>query len=224
MINTQDVMGLLEAAGSAQTRKIYARHGARGPMFGVSYAVFEKLRKQIKINHEIALGLWASGNHDARTLAMMIADPKQADNAMLEAWVGALDDYGSCDALSKYVAKTHLAREKAEQWITSDSEWISTTGWDLIGLLALQDKTLADAYFLPHIDTIEQHIHTRKNRTRYAMNSALIAIGGRGAGLSERALAAAAAIGTVEVDHGETNCKTPVASEYIQKMLQRKNG
>ena len=33
-----DVMTELEAAGSAQTCKTYARHGMPGPMFGVSFA------------------------------------------------------------------------------------------------------------------------------------------------------------------------------------------
>jgi len=32
----------------------------------------------------------------------------------------------------------------------------------------------------------------------------------------------AAAIGKVEVDHGETSCKTPDAVPYIEKALARK--
>ena len=33
-----EVMTALEKAGTAQARKIYARHGATEPMFGVSFA------------------------------------------------------------------------------------------------------------------------------------------------------------------------------------------
>lgn len=33
-----EVMSMLEAAGTAQNRKVYARHGVPEPMFGVSYA------------------------------------------------------------------------------------------------------------------------------------------------------------------------------------------
>jgi len=53
------------------------------------------------------------------------------------------------------------------------------------------------------------------------MNNALIAIGGTMVGLREQALLAAREIGPVEVDHGMTGCKTPDASEYIDKMAQR---
>ncbi len=44
----------LEAAGTAQNRKVYARHGASENMFGVSFANQEKLRKQIKTDHALA--------------------------------------------------------------------------------------------------------------------------------------------------------------------------
>ena len=48
------VMRELEANGTAQNRKVYARHGAGENMFGVSFANLEKLRKQIKVNHELS--------------------------------------------------------------------------------------------------------------------------------------------------------------------------
>jgi hypothetical protein len=54
------------------------------------------------------------------------------------------------------------------------------------------------------------------------MNSALIAVGIRNERLQERALAAAARIGTVEVDHGETSCTTPDAAGYIKKTMERR--
>ena len=51
------------------------------------------------------------------------------------------------------------------------------------------------------------------------MNSALIAVGGSRPALTGRAKQVAADIGKVEVDHGETGCKTPDAVGYIDKML-----
>ena len=73
-----------------------------------------------------------------------------------------------------------------------------------------------------HLATIEGEIHARKNRVRDAMNSALIAIGIRNDALEEQALAAATRIGKVEVDHGETGCKTPDAADYIRRTLDRR--
>lgn len=55
------------------------------------------------------------------------------------------------------------------------------------------------------------------------MNSALIAIGIRNPKLERKALAAAKRIGKVEVDHGETSCKTPDAPTYIRKAVARRS-
>jgi hypothetical protein len=69
---------------------------------------------------------------------------------------------------------------------------------------------------------IEAEIDTRANRVRHSMNGAMISIGARNTTLRKRATAAAKRIGTVQVDHGETNCTTPAAVPYIDKMWARK--
>ena len=43
-----EVMQCLEKSGTAQNRKIYARHGAHEPMFGVSWAHLKILTKRIR--------------------------------------------------------------------------------------------------------------------------------------------------------------------------------
>ena len=217
----EQVMSELENYGTGQNRKIYAQHGVGEAMFGVSYGNLNALKKQIKTDHALAKKLWASGNHDARVLATKIADPKQADSETLDAWARDLDNYVITDALSEYVSKTKLNRDKMEAWVDNDSEWISTAGWNLLGYLALKDKSLPDSFFQPYLDTIARDIHDRKNRVRYAMNNALIAIGSRNDALEPQALTVADTIGAVEVDHGETNCETPAAADYIKKTRAR---
>lgn len=88
--------------------------------------------------------------------------------------------------------------------------------------MAMAANDLPDAYFEKYLGIIEQSIHQRKNRTREAMNNALIAIGIRNQALRQQALAVAANIGPVAVDHGDTACQTPDIVSYIQKTWQRK--
>src|SRR5688572_9027568 len=120
------ILDELRTLGTEQNRKLYKRRGVGDNVYGVSYADLKKLVKRIKVDHDLAQKLWASGNHDARILALMIADPKKADSDLLERWVRDLQDYVVADALAGYVAQTALAREKMEHWMASDSEWIST--------------------------------------------------------------------------------------------------
>ena len=57
-MDTKEALATLEAAGTAQNRKVYARHGVRAACYGVSYAELGKLRKRIGTDHELALALW----------------------------------------------------------------------------------------------------------------------------------------------------------------------
>ena len=221
-MDLQEALGQLEEFGTAQNRKIYGRHGVNQNQFGVSFANQNKLAKAIKRDHSLALDLWANGNHDARVLATMVADPAQADDGLLEAWAADLDSYVITDAFSGFVGKTALAQAKSEQWINSDQEWPGRAGWHLVAHQAMKVQDLPDSYFADRLAAIESAIHNRKNRIRDAMNNALIAIGIRNEALEELAQAAAARIGKVDVDHGETGCKTPDAAEYIRRTLARR--
>jgi 3-methyladenine DNA glycosylase AlkD len=217
MTTAAQVLDELKSLGTEQNCKIYKRHGVGDNVFGVSTAEQKKLHKKLKINHDVALELWATGNHDARILALMIADPKRADSSLLDSWMNDSSNYVVVDALCAYISKTAFVREKMEQWIQSDGEWIASAGWNLLGFLALNDLALADEFFEKYLSIIERDIHSSKNRVRYAMNNAVIQIGVRNAVLEQKAVTAAKRIGLVEVDHGETNCKTPDAASYIKK-------
>lgn len=212
----------LEALGNEQTRKTYRRHGVSGKQYGVSFANLGKLQKKIKTDHDLAGKLWKSGVHDAQILATMIADPAKMTTQEMDTWAKSLSNYVITDALAGLIAKTPLARKKAEQLSKSKEEWLGSAGWQILCNMALRDAELPDSYFLPYLDTIQSDIHRRKNRVRYAMNGALIAIGARNISLQKKALAVAAKIGKVEVDHGDTGCKTPDAADYIRKMVGRK--
>jgi 3-methyladenine DNA glycosylase AlkD len=215
-----ETMSELQSLGTEQNRKTYTRHGSGPNVFGVSFANFGKLTKKVKVDHGLALELWASGNYDARLFATMIADPSKVTGKLAEDWVKQVDCYPIADALAKLVAASPVAEDKAAKWSQSKHEWIGATGWSMIGSLA-RNKELADAPFEAYIPVIEQEIHSTKNRIRYAMNGALISIGTRSPKLGKSAMAAAKRIGKVEVDHGDTGCKTPDAIAYIQKVAAR---
>lgn len=217
-----EAMAELEARGTAQNRKVYARHGVAGPMFGVSYADLGKLEKKIKRDQALAEALWASGNHDARVLATKVADPEATSGELLDAWAEDLGDYVLTDAFSVLAARTPAAAERMRAWTRADGEWVPSAGWNLVGMVAAQDGVVSDDELAAYLETIRTGIAAAPNRTRHAMNQALIGIGGHRPALTARAKAVAAAIGKVEVDHGETGCKTPDAAAYIDKMGARR--
>lgn len=213
-----EVMKQLESLGTEQNRKIYQRHGTGPNLFGVSFANLNKIAKKIKKDHALARELWATGNADARSLALLIADPAATTKAELDGWLKPVTYYLLPDLLVRHVAsKTPFARELMTKWIASKQEYVQQAGWNMVAALAMNDGGLDDATLAGFVATIESRIHQAPNRARHAMSMALIAIGIRNAKLEKLAVAAAKRIGPVEVDHGETSCQTPDVVSYIQR-------
>jgi 3-methyladenine DNA glycosylase AlkD len=217
-LSLAEVMRTLEKAGSAQTRKTYLRHGAQEPMFGVSFAALKDLVKKIGVDHELAKELWATGNHDARTLAIKIADPARATAGDLDRWRADFG-MGMCgNYVAMLAAEGPHAAAKVREWLAASEPATRATGWKLLGHLSNLDERASDELFTKSLAQIEKSIHSAPNAEREAMNSALIMLGGRSAALRKSATAAARRIGKVEIDHGDTECKTPDAVSYIEKM------
>lgn len=213
----QEVMTALEKAGSAQTRKTYARHGAPEPMFGVSFATLKTLYKRIKIDQELAEALWDTGNFDARNLAAKIADPAGISSKQLDRWAASPTARMCCGYVAHLAAESPHGRAKAEKWLAASDDPTRSAAWPLVAAMAMIDEATEDSWFAERLAQIEKSIHAAPNMQRYLMNNALISIGCRNASLRKSAAAIAKRLGTIEVDHGDTDCKTPDAVASIEK-------
>ncbi|MGE0552451.1 MAG: DNA alkylation repair protein [Gemmatimonadales bacterium] len=216
----ESVLAALEKHAKDGTARIYRRHGARDPVLGVSYAAMKTLLKRLGTDHDLARALWKTGVHEARVVATKVADPARLSRAEVERWLDGVSDYIVADALSGLVARVPDGLAWASEWIESEAEFVSAAGWNVLNVRALEGG-LSEAEAKRLLARIKKGIKRAPNRTRYAMNGALIGIGGAMPALSEQAVSVARAIGQVEVDHGETSCKTPDAESYIARMRER---
>jgi 3-methyladenine DNA glycosylase AlkD len=220
-MTVDEVMRALEKAGSAQTKKTYARHGAKEPFFGVKFGTLKVLVDRIGIDQELARALWSTKNQDARNLAMKIADPAKSTSADLDRWAKE-NSMGMCGAyIGSLAAESPHGAAKVRDWLASPDEGLRAYGWMLVAQMANLDEKTPDDWFAKRLAEIEKKIHSSPSVERGSMNSAVIAIGGRSAALRKTATAAAKRIGPVEVDHGETACKTPDGVTYIAKLWER---
>lgn len=219
-----ETLARLEELGTPQNRKVYPRHGVKGPLFGVSYANLRKLAKGLAPDHRLAVELWSSGNHDARVLAAMVDDPSRISEQTLRDRLADVDNYVLADALASLVGRTSLRDELARDWTADpDDEWTGTVGWSLVAAQALgAEGSPSDEYFAERLSYIERNIAMAANRVRHSMNGALIAIGCRSQEMRKAAEGSASRIGKVRVDHGETSCKTPDAVPYLARVWSRK--
>lgn len=221
-MNAQEILPALKKLGKPSTAAIYKRHGSGDNVYGVLTSEIAKLQKKIKVDHPLALDLWKSGNAEARILALQVADPAKvtktiADGFLKEAPVRFLDIY-----LAGLLAKSPVADETMRAWMKSPEESRRELGYAILSARLREDGgSIKDADAERLLATIEKEIHKSPNWARRAMNGALIAIGVYKPALRKKAIETAKRIGKVDVDHGETGCKTPDAAPYIEKAAKR---
>ena len=112
------------------------------------------------------------------------------------------------------------ARKLALAWMKSKKEHVATAGWcTYSGLLSIQPDEALD------LDEIEKlmaavvaNIATAPNRVRYTMNNFVISVGTYVKPLLKHAKQIARELGPVSVDVGDTDCKIPLATAYIEKV------
>lgn len=214
-------MTALKKAGTEQTRKTFARHGAPDNFFGVKVADLKVIAKQIKGNQDLACELYDTGNSDAMYLAGIVADGSQMTKKQLDHWAKTAPWYMIAEYSVPGVTNESPHRhELAMKWIKSKKDNVASAGWNTYsGIVAIQpDEELDLKEIESLLKLIEKSIDTSPERVKYTMNGFVIAVGGYIKPLSAKAKATAKKIGKIEVDMGDTACKVPLATEYIAKM------
>lgn len=218
-----EVLATLQKLGKPSTAAIYKRHGSGENVFGVLTSEIGKLVRKIKVDHALAIDLWKTGNAEARMLSLQIADPAQLTSSQAEAFLDDPHSHFNACYLSVLLARSPIVNEKMSAWMKSSKEQVREAGYALAAARLKQDPgAVSDSEAEKMLKTIEAEIHSSPNRARYTMNNAVIAVGVYKPSLRKKAVAAAKRIGKVEVDHGETGCKTPDAAAYIEKASKRK--
>lgn len=216
--NINIIMKKLESLVNEQIKRIYIKHGAKEPLYGVKTGDLQSIARKIKKDYELSLKLYETGNYDAMYLAGLIADSQKMSKEDFDSWI----ENAYCHGLSDYtvattLAKSKMAQEIADKWIDSKKELYQSAGWTCYGQL-LKDKNnekINKEKIEKYLYDIELNIHKSPNRVRYSMNSFVISVGTFYSPLEEKALEVAKNIGKIYVDMGETNT-------YIQKAINKK--
>lgn len=217
----EEIMQKLEELGSEQTKQIYKNHGVRKPYFGVKIGDLKKLVKFVKKDHELALKLYDSGNHDAMYLAGLSVNSKLISKETLNDWAKKAYWYMAAEyTVAQVAAESDYALELAREWMKYDEEMIAVCGWSTYSnyITITPDEELNLTEIRTLLDQVKNTIHQERNRVRYVMNSFVISVGAYVTELTEEAKQVAKHIGKVHVDVGNTACKVPLAVDYIEKI------
>jgi 3-methyladenine DNA glycosylase AlkD len=223
-MTAQEVLDQLKKLGNQQTRNTWLRHGAPEPVFGVKIGDMKPLQKKIKKDYQLALDLYASDNADAMYFAGLIADETRMTKKDLQKWAKSARWHMHSQYTVPWIAaESKFGWELGNEWIDGKTENVTTAGWSTLAALVgiKPDEELNLPALEKLLQRVVKEIHSAPNRTRYAMNCFVIAVGGYVKALTAKAESAARKIGKVDVDVGDTACKIPDAAAYIQMMKQK---
>ena len=220
MASVKTIMAQLKKLGTEQTRKTFQRHGAPDNMFGVKVADLKTIVKQIKGEQQLARDLFEPGNADAQYLAGLVADGALMTKSQLNSWArdagwSMVNEY----TVPWVASESPHVRELAVKWIKARQEGIASCGWNTYSsMVSIQpDDDLDTSEIQDLLKSVVKDIDGAQNRVRYTMNGFVIAAGLYVAPCLKAAKAAAKKIGKVSVNVGDTACKVPLATEYIEK-------
>ncbi len=223
-MDLQFVMNELAALGNVRTKKIYVGQGAKEPLFGVPTTHMKPLCKQIKRNHALSLALYDTGNYDAMYFAGMIADVSVMTEVDFNNWIEKAYFYMISDfVVAVTLAEHREGKEIADTWIASDAELTMSAGFAayewMLGFRP--DSFFDEAHIAALVEKVKTTIHSMPNRTRYAMNNFVAAVGVSYKPLTDMALVAALEIGAVSVTQASGVCEMVSASKAIQMAMDK---
>jgi 3-methyladenine DNA glycosylase AlkD len=221
-ITLDAIMEDLQSKANESYKKIFMRHGAKEPLYGVKVEDLKKIQRVVKKDYYLSMELYRTGNSDAQYLAGLIADERKMRRKDLQEWVKAASWY----MLSEYTvawiaAESSHGWEMGTEWIDSKNETIASAGWSTLSstLALISDEKLDKKQIEALLKRVGKDIHKSQNRVRHTMNGFVIAVGSYVPSLQAKAIETAKAYGKVNVDMGGTASKVPDAIEYINKVI-----
>jgi 3-methyladenine DNA glycosylase AlkD len=220
-MTSKEILAEMKLLGSDSYKRMLMRnHGVKEPVFGVKIGDLKRFQKRFKVNHQLAMDLYETGNYDAMYLAGLIADDQKMTKATLRRWVKKANAGALPGATVAWVAAgSPHGWEIALEWIESPVDFIAEAGWStLASIVALKEDSELNMTALKRlIELLETTIRKAPGRVSYAMNQFLIAVGCYVQPLTASAIAAGERVGVITAELGHNNCEIPFSPDRIRK-------
>ncbi len=221
-MNLAEAMKELESAGSEKIRKMNTKNGATGEQFGCYMKDIRAIAKKIKMNTELGLELFKSGNLDARFLSSLIIKPKDLSAEQLQNMLSEITFSHLAGYFIDYVIKKHSEKEQLRKaWMKSTHPMLARGGWSLTTERVCKEP---DGLDLSHLlDRIDKEMPIAHEWTQWTMNYCLAEIGIRYPEHRQRALEIGEKHGVYRDYPVSKGCTSPFAPMWINEMVSRSN-
>ncbi|WP_447008380.1 DNA alkylation repair protein [Saccharothrix isguenensis] len=213
-------MAELAALEDPRAREVNEKHGDD---HGVNLGKLRAVAKRLKTQHDLARGLWGTGDTAARLLAILVCRPKAFERDELDAMLREARRPKVHDWLVNYVVKKGPhAEELRVAWTADPDPVVASAGWALTTERVAKKPEGLDLTGL--LDVIEAEMRDAPDRLQWAMNHCLAQIGIEHAEHRARAIAIGKRLEVLKDYPTPPNCTSPFAPVWITEMVRRQQG
>ncbi|GAA4118125.1 DNA alkylation repair protein [Enteractinococcus coprophilus] len=219
-VTVEEILAELDALDDPKMRAVNERHGND---IGVNLSQLRAIAKRLKTQLEFAQQLWATGDSQARLVAILISSPKkytaeQLDTMLRETRVPKVHDW-----FINYILKKNPESESRRiPWMDDVDEFVASAGWALTShAVAQRVENLKIAELL---DAIEAEMKLAPDRLQWFMNECLASIGIHYPKYRARAIEIGERLEVLKDYPTPPNCTSPYAPIWIHEMVTRNEG
>ncbi len=218
VVTLDEVVAELATLVDPRMREVNRRHGDE---HGVNLTALRALARRLRAQPELARELWATGDADARLLAVLVCRPAQFDVDELDAMLrqarlpkvhGWLVD--------QVVARSAHTEELRLRWLADPDPVVASAGWSLTTTRVAKAPDGLDLPGLLH--TIEAEMATAPDRLQWAMNHCLAQIGIEHPDLRGRAVDIGERLQVLADYPTPAGCTSPFAPVWIAEIVRRR--
>lgn len=194
-MNVDEVLEALRANADPSRLPGMARVGIEtSHALGVSVPSIRRIAKRAGTDHALGHSLWATGIHEARMAAALVADPDAFSFTSMGAWARDLDSWDVTDMVADTFVKTPHAGRAIRKWSTARHGFTKRCAFSMLARLAVGHRDEPDATYLGYLPLIRAAATDDRNEVKKAVNWALRQIGKRDRALRDAAIAEAEAL------------------------------
>ncbi len=218
-----DILKVITALAYDKRKEMYLKQGVKEEILGVNLGDLRKIAEKYKMNHELALQLWATNIYEARVIACKLFDSKQLNLGELNRLLLSTESGPVIDELSFQVFEfLDNQLELFDFWIYNNESRFKRAGWNM-GIILNHDSKLSDVKLNEILDYIDNNLSLATNVYQFAMNRCLSEIGIKYDHLTERCVSIGEKHGVYKEMKVSKGCTSPYAPTWISVVRSKNN-
>jgi hypothetical protein len=187
--------------------------------WGASIVSLREIAKQYDSNHLLALKLWNKQWRETMILASMLDVPYEVTEEQMDYWTKSMETTEIAETLNTYLwSKTKFAFVKSLEWCLGKKHLVRFAGLNLMGRLAIAEKSEMDELFEPFFDVLSPL--SKDPKLKQVFYRSFILLGMKSKIVNESAIQFAESLKEVDSEESKNLAELILAelrSEYVQE-------